>query len=79
MENNGAKLIVGIEKLAKILQVSKPTISQFIKMGMPCNRVGKLWHFHFDNVDKWLMAMTSAKYEGQEDPESLEDQNDAEN
>jgi phage terminase Nu1 subunit (DNA packaging protein) len=73
MENNGAKLIIGIENLAEALGVKKPTVSQYIRMGMPCNRIGKSFHFHLDNINLWLIAMTSAKYEGQEDPETLED------
>jgi excisionase family DNA binding protein len=75
MENNGLKLIIGISKLAERLDVSRPTISQFIKMGMPCGRVGNRWHFHLENVDRWLKKdLTNARYEGKEDPESLEDQ-----
>jgi predicted transcriptional regulator len=75
MENNGAKLIIGIKNLAEHLGVSRPAISQFIKMGMPCGRVGKRWHFHIENIDRWLKTdLTNARYEGTEDPESLEDQ-----
>ena len=57
-------LIIGISKLSEILGVSKPTISQYIKLGMPCGRVGNRWHFHLTNVDKWLLKLTSARYEG---------------
>jgi phage terminase Nu1 subunit (DNA packaging protein) len=77
MESNGAKLIIGIEKLAEALGVTKPTISSYIKLGMPCNRIGNRWHFHLANVDLWLIAMTSGKYEGTEDPETLEDQDNS--
>ena len=73
MENNGQRLIIGIEKLAELLGVSKPTVSSYIKMGMPCGRVGNRWHFHVDNVDRWLIKITAAKYQGKEDPENLED------
>ena len=78
MENNGAKLIIGIENLAESLGVSKSTVSEYMRLGMPCGRVGRRWHFHLDNIDQWLVAMTSAKYEGKEDPESLEDQEELE-
>jgi excisionase family DNA binding protein len=74
LENNGSKLIIGIEKLAEELGVSKPTISQYIKLGMPCGRVGTRWHFHLENVDKWLMKLTSARYKGEADPQTLEDE-----
>jgi predicted transcriptional regulator len=63
---------VGIEKLAEALGVTKPTVSQYIKLGMPCNRIGIRFHFHLDNVDKWLVKLTAARYTGQEDPENLE-------
>jgi excisionase family DNA binding protein len=77
MQSNGEKLVIGISGLAEKLGVSRPTISEYIRLGMPCGRVGRRWHFHLDNIDKWLIGMTSAKYEGKEDPESLEDQDES--
>jgi excisionase family DNA binding protein len=74
LESNGNKLIIGIEKLADYLGVSKPTVSAYIQLGMPCGRVGNRWHFHLENVDRWLKNdLTNARYEGKEDPEKLED------
>jgi len=73
MQNNGAKLVIGIENLAEALGVTKPTVYQYIKLGMPCNRIGNRFHFHLDNVNLWLIAITGGKYEGNEDPETLED------
>ena len=75
MEQNGQKLILGIENLANYLNVSKPTINQYIKLGMPCGRVGNRWHFHSENVDRWIKNdLTNAKYEGKEDPANLPDE-----
>jgi phage terminase Nu1 subunit (DNA packaging protein) len=75
LENNGSKLIVGIDALAERLNVSRQLVGQYIKLGMPCGRVGVKWHFHFDNVDRWLRnKLANAKYEGEADPETLEDE-----
>jgi excisionase family DNA binding protein len=71
-KDNGCGLIVGIQNLAKYLNVSKQTVSQYISMGMPCGRVGNRWHFHAENVDVWLKKITNRRYAGATDPQSLE-------
>jgi phage terminase Nu1 subunit (DNA packaging protein) len=72
MSKNGCLLIIGIKNLAKYLEVSAPTVSQYIRLGMPCGRIGARWHFHLDNVDRWLIALTSAKYRGKKEPDDFE-------
>jgi hypothetical protein len=72
LKNDGSKLIIGIDALADRLNVSRQLVSQYIKLGMPCGRVGVKWHFHIENVDRWLMRITNKRYAGAEDPQRLE-------
>jgi hypothetical protein len=71
-KDNGCGLIVGIQTLAEYLKVSKQTVSHYIRLGMPCGRIGNRWHFHLDNIDVWLKGITNKKYAGATDPAALE-------
>ena len=77
MSENNSKIIIGTERLANFLGVSRPTISTYVKMGMPGNIIGGKWHFHLDLVNDWFKNKCYAQYKGDKEPEDLE--NDAEN
>ena len=66
------KLVVGIQALAERLQVSKATISLYIRLGLPCARIGNRWHFHTDNVDNFFRALTNKQYKNEANPQDLE-------
>lgn len=70
--NNGCRIMIGLQTMAGYLNVSKPTVSSYIKMGMPGNLIGNRWHFHLDHVDKWFKTLCATKYDGETDPEELE-------
>jgi hypothetical protein len=72
MANNGCRIIIGLGSMAGYLNVSKPTISTYIKLGMPSNRLNNVWHFHLDLVDRWFKEMCAAQYKGETDPSDLE-------
>ena len=47
--------ILGIEGLAKYLDVSKSTLYKLAKEGkLPGQKVGKHWRFRQETIDKWL-------------------------
>ena len=71
--NNGCRIIIGLGSMSEYLNVSKPTISTYIKMGMPGNLIGHRWHFHLDLVDIWFKKQCLAQYKGEKDPEELEE------
>ena len=75
MNQNGNKIIIGLERFAKHLKVSKPTVSMYIKMGMPANIIGGKWHFHLDLVDQWFKKKCLTNYQGETDPEEIETKN----
>jgi hypothetical protein len=58
--------------MAAYLQVSKPTVGMYIKMGMPGSLIGNRWHFHLDLVDNWFKKNCHAQYKGEKDPQELE-------
>jgi hypothetical protein len=72
MGSNGCRIIIGLGSMSDYLNVSKPTISTYIKMGMPGNLIGNRWHFHLDLVDHWFKKQCFVKYNGEKDPEELE-------
>jgi predicted transcriptional regulator len=71
--DDGCRVIVGIKSMAALLNVSPPTISMYIKMGMPGNIIGKTWHFHLDLVEQWFKSQCSAQYKGETEPQDIEE------
>lgn len=52
---------LSVQEIADHLGVSKDTIYNWIKKGMPSHKIGKLWKFKTSEVDKWAK---SGKAEG---------------
>jgi excisionase family DNA binding protein len=45
-----------VPELAKYLKVSKETVYRWLESKtVPCYRLGKLWRFKRDEIDKWVM------------------------
>ncbi|WP_175983516.1 methylation-associated defense system helix-turn-helix domain-containing protein MAD1 [Burkholderia vietnamiensis] len=48
---------LSVEEIAEYLGVSKDTVYAWIsKRSMPAHRVGKLWKFKADEVDRWVRS-----------------------
>lgn len=62
MKQNGNKIIIGIPAMAGYLNVSEPTIYEYIKQGMPGGKVCGRWHFHIDNVMRWFEVETGKSW-----------------
>ena len=57
MAGNGvviSRVIIGLGPMAKVLQVSIPTVYMYLREGMPGRKIGGQWHFHTVPVDKWF-------------------------
>lgn len=72
MSNNNCRIVIGLESLANYLNVSRPTVSSYIKMGMPGNLIGSRWHFHLDLINDWFKKQCYAQYKGDKEPEDIE-------
>jgi len=70
---NKTRVIIGLKAMAAHLNVAPPTVSGYIKLGMPSNRLNNIWHFHLDLVEQWFKEMCAAKYKGDTEPSDLED------
>jgi len=45
-----------VPELAKYLKVSKVTVYRWLESKtVPCYRLGKLWRFKRDEIDKWVI------------------------
>ena len=44
---------LSVDEIAAHLGVSKDTIYNWIKKGMPAHKIGKLWKFKASEVDQW--------------------------
>ena len=56
------KKIMGIEGLAKYLEVPKSTLYKLAQEGkVPGQKVGKHWRFHRDAIDDWLKLAPKTK------------------
>lgn len=58
---NGCKVVVGLEKMASKIDISRSTLIKFIQLGMPARKIGGMWVFHLDNVMFWFQKTTLAK------------------
>jgi excisionase family DNA binding protein len=53
---------LSVEDICKYLGVSKDTVYKWIdRNGMPANRVGRLWKFKKDAIDKWVKGGGAAE------------------
>jgi len=43
------------KELCKILKVTRQTINEWRKLGMPFVKFGKLVRFNYEEVEKWLL------------------------
>ena len=50
-------VIIGVAKMARILNVSRPTIYRYIDNGMPCSRPFDKFIFDLEEVNKWLRGV----------------------
>lgn len=52
---------VGIEEIAKYLDVKIVTVRKWIKDNrIPCRKIGKLWKFKISEIDEWVKSGRSA-------------------
>ena len=46
---------LSVDEICKYLGISKDTVYKWIdKHGMPAHRMGRLWKFKKEQVDKWI-------------------------
>jgi hypothetical protein len=71
---NHSEVIIGVGALAEFLKVSKPTVQQYLRMGMPGLKINNTfrmgmpglkinntWHFTVKNINKWFDTVTWQK------------------
>ena len=52
---------LSVDEICKYLGISKDTVYKWIdKHGMPAHRMGRLWKFKKEQVDKWVEAGEAA-------------------
>lgn len=52
--------VLGIEDVARLLQVNEWTIYRLVKAGkIPAFKVGKQWRFKRDTLDRWMERQTN--------------------
>ena len=47
---------LSVQEIAEHLGVSKDSIYNWIKKGMPAHKIGKLWKFKISEVDEWAKS-----------------------
>lgn len=56
---------LSVDEIADYLGLSKDTVYTWISgKGMPAHRVGRLWKFKRDEVDRWVKAGGAADRQG---------------
>lgn len=57
MENINEERWISLKEACKYLGVTRQTILNWIeKRGLPSAKVGKLWKFKIDEIDKWVRS-----------------------
>jgi len=77
MKSNDNKILITLGAAATHLDVSIPTISKYLKLGMPCWLEGRIYHFHKKRIDEWFYDLCQCRYEGDIDPMEIEAENEA--
>ena len=54
---------LSVQEIADHLGVSKDSIYNYIKKGMPAHKIGKLWKFKASEVDEWAKSGAAAENE----------------
>lgn len=60
---NGCKVVFGLGRMADKLEISRGTLGNYIKRGLPARKIEGLWVFHLDNVYLWFQKATLGKNE----------------
>lgn len=61
MAENNQECWVGIEEVAKYLDMKPDTIRNWVKNnGMPAKKIGRRWKFKLSEVDEWVKSGKSA-------------------
>lgn len=47
---------LSVDEIAAHLGVSRDTVYNWIKKGMPATKIGKLWKFKLSEVDAWAKS-----------------------
>lgn len=50
------KVVIGVAKLAEILEVNAMTIYRYCDKGMPYNQLGRKRTFDLEKVNAWLLG-----------------------
>jgi len=53
-----ARIVYNSQELARVLEVSDPTIMRWRKEGMPYFQIGLKYRYELDSVLKWLKKKT---------------------
>lgn len=54
-----SKVIIGLGPMASVLRVSVPQVYNYMREGMPGDKIGGQWHFHSVAVDDWFYERCS--------------------
>ena len=64
---------VSVQDVAHHLGVNRDTIYKWIDVrGMPAHRVGRLWKFQLDEIDRWVRAGQAGDAAGSPAPDDEE-------
>lgn len=56
---------LSVDEIAEYLGVSKDTVCAWIsKRNMPAHRIGRLWKFKPEEVDKWVRSGSATEVNG---------------
>ena len=65
------KILIGRDAIAAFLHkldgapISKPTLSKFIGLGLPCTVIDRVYYAHADNVEEFFKKLTFRRVKDQ--------------
>ena len=56
--NQKSRVLIGLASVCDFLGVTRPTIYQYLKLGMPGAKLAGTWHFHIDHIEEFFRRKT---------------------
>ena len=53
-----SRVLIGLASVCDFLGVTRPTIYQYLRLGMPGARIAGVWHFHSDHIEEFFRRKT---------------------
>lgn len=59
MNRKSEKILKGEQQIMEYINVSRPTLRELLKSGLPAQKLGTQWFAHADNIEQFFRDRTA--------------------